>query len=160
MDINEMLKEKGPCVPNDYGPEKKLNRSHRHTVVLPSAFIRLITTVYIPKQVSNLRSTQHPLQQSEECSAQDVRAVRFIRSPFFTLLTSTQTANAVRYGTAKGEWFLNAVCNSGTALQLLIPSRYRPLSSHQARSSKPAEDHVNHLQGLTRQSCSSERRVL
>lgn len=117
--------------------------------------------VNIPKQVSNLRSTLHLLRQSEECSAQDVQAVRSIRPPsFITQLTSPQTANAVRYGTAKGEWFLNAVRNSETTLQRLIPSRHRPLSSHRAKSSKHAADHVNHPQGLTRQSCSSERRVL
>jgi len=56
------------------------------------------------------RLTPHLPQPSEECSAQDVQAVRSPPLAFSNLNSRhIKTANAVRYGTAKAEWFLNAV---------------------------------------------------
>ncbi|KAG5634793.1 hypothetical protein H0H81_000761 [Sphagnurus paluster] len=62
---------------------------------------------------------------SGECLAQDVREVRtiFIMKPRIWL--NTPTANAVRYGTAKAEWFLNAtvVLPSGEVIKTRRRSR-------------------------------------
>jgi len=109
------------------------------------------------------RLTPHLPQPSEECSAPDVQAVRSPPLPSSKplKLTSLKTANAVRYGTAKAEWFLNAVRTRCLLIALiwLTPSRNRPSFSLQAKSSKPAKDHVNHPLDSTLQNSLSEQRV-
>jgi len=57
------------------------------------------------------------------CSALAVLEVSVILTVLqYSLTTVYETANAVRYGTAKGEWFLNAV----SMLYFILPRDFLP----------------------------------
>jgi hypothetical protein len=75
-------------------------------------------------------------------------------------LTYLNLANAVRYGTARAEWFLNVVCsfpmNDGVFFTTNVRLSYFPL----AKLSKRAVEQGSQLLVSTRQSCSLALKAL
>lgn len=69
--------------------------------------------------LSPYRSILHPEPLSAVWSVQGVLEVRQTCSMHYIVLTSF-LANAVRYGTAKGEWFLNVVCLNSVGIYIVI----------------------------------------
>ncbi len=79
----------------------------------------------------------------------------WLRSALSTDLKYLRPANAVRYGTAKAEWFLNAVRPCSFRSACFLSSRLaRPLCCPPARLSRPVGVHASPLPDSTQRSCS------
>lgn len=108
-DLNALLEEKGGT-PQRYLRLLVINLPrNRYSAVLSCEHSALIVQSMVGDEEFPISLTLLRARLLVACLAQAALEVRDASSVFFPFPHPSPSANAVRYGTAKAEWFLNAV---------------------------------------------------